>query len=279
MPLNVVVEGCGHGQLDDIYESCKALERHAGKPIDLLICCGDFQAVRNEHDLRCMACPDKYKALGSFWEYYSGRKTAPYPTLFIGGNHEAMNFLRELYYGGWAAPNIYFLGYSGVVGFGGIRIGGVSGIFKSNDYLRPHFELPPYSPSSIKSAYHVRSAEIIKLSALEGSKLDVFLSHDWPCGIEKHGDVIDLLRRKKFFKGDIDGNRLGSPPSMQLLRALKPAHWFSVRVCYKASITDDQARAFHQWPLSPPLSRSHPSHPILSRRRTSIVHSRQSWTM
>jgi len=41
--LNVVIEGCGHGQLDDIYASCKALEAHAGKPIDLLICCGDFQ--------------------------------------------------------------------------------------------------------------------------------------------------------------------------------------------------------------------------------------------
>jgi lariat debranching enzyme len=25
---------------------------------------------------------------------------APYPTLFIGGNHEACNYLWELYYGG-----------------------------------------------------------------------------------------------------------------------------------------------------------------------------------
>jgi lariat debranching enzyme len=283
MPLNVVVEGCGHGQLDDIYESCRALERHADKPIDLLICCGDFQAVRNEDDLRCMACPDKYKALGSFWEYYSGRKTAPYPTLFIGGNHEAINFLRELYYGGWAAPNIYFLGYSGVVGFGGIRIGGVSGIFKSNDYLRPHFELPPYSPSSIKSAYHVRAAEIIKLSALEGSKLDVFLSHDWPCGIEKHGDVIDLLRRKKFFKEDIDANRLGSPPSMQLLRALKPAHWFSVRVYRKAEISIDHVCRINRCPSSRRLlpllpTTFSPTTDDTPHRRTSTVRSRQSWS-
>lgn len=237
--LNVVIEGCGHGALDDIYESCKALERHAGKPIDLLICCGDYQAVRNLDDLQCMAVPDKYKELGSFWEYYSGRKTAPYPTLFIGGNHEAINYLRELYYGGWAAPNIYFLGYSGVVEFGGIRIGGVSGIYKSMDYLKPHFELPPYSPSSIKSSYHVRATEIVKLSALEGGKLDVFLSHDWPCGIEKHGDVVGLLRRKKHFREDIAGNRLGSPPSMQLLRALKPSHWFSAHLhCGFAAVVE-----------------------------------------
>jgi hypothetical protein len=38
------------------------------------------------------------------------------------------------YYGGWAAPNIYFLGFAGVVKFGNIRIGGMSGIHKQNDY-------------------------------------------------------------------------------------------------------------------------------------------------
>ena len=38
------------------------------------------------------------------------------------------------YYGGWAAPNIYFLGFSGVVKFGNIRIAGLSGIHKHWDY-------------------------------------------------------------------------------------------------------------------------------------------------
>ena len=50
--------------------------------------------------------------------------------LAVGGNHEAANYLWELYYGGWAAPNIYFLGFSGGVKFGGLRIAGLSGIFK-----------------------------------------------------------------------------------------------------------------------------------------------------
>ena len=52
----------------------------------------------------------------------------------VGGNHEAMNYLWELYYGGWVAPNIYYLGHAGVVKFGGIRIGGVSGIFNGGHY-------------------------------------------------------------------------------------------------------------------------------------------------
>lgn len=40
------------------------------------------------------------------------------------------------YYGGWAAPQIYFLGFAGVIKFGNIRIGGLSGIYKSHDYNR-----------------------------------------------------------------------------------------------------------------------------------------------
>ena len=42
--------------------------------------------------------------------YYSGEKVAPILTVFIGGNHEASNYLQELPYGGWVAKNIYYLG-------------------------------------------------------------------------------------------------------------------------------------------------------------------------
>lgn len=44
------------------------------------------------------------------FRYYSGEKNAPVLTVFIGGNHEASNHLQELPYGGWVAPNIYYLG-------------------------------------------------------------------------------------------------------------------------------------------------------------------------
>lgn len=53
--------------------------------------------------------------MGDFHRYYTGEITAPFLTIFIGGNHEASTLLRDLYYGGWVAPNIYYLGASGVI--------------------------------------------------------------------------------------------------------------------------------------------------------------------
>ena len=84
----------------------------------------------------------------------------PTPTTAVGGNHEAANYLWELYYGGWAAPDIFFLGYAGVVRFGGVRIGGLSGIFKEPHYGLGHFERPPYHAGSMRSAYHIRELEV-----------------------------------------------------------------------------------------------------------------------
>lgn len=91
------------------------LVQERGTKIDLLIICGDFQAIRNESDLETMAVPLKHRHIGSFWKYYSGHVRPPVPTLFIGGNHEAANHLWELYYGGFAAPDIYYMGAAGVV--------------------------------------------------------------------------------------------------------------------------------------------------------------------
>ena len=193
--MKIAVEGCGHGELDKIYAAMKHLEEREGVVIDLLICCGDFQAVRNLDDLECMSVPKKYLELGTFWKYYSGEAVAPYPTIFIGGNHEASNYLWELYYGGWVCPNIYYLGHSGVINFGDLRVGGLSGIFKSHDYRTGHHERPPYRGHEVKTAYHVRKFDADKLKAIR-EPVDVFLSHDWPRGIAHHGDLPALLRKK-----------------------------------------------------------------------------------
>ncbi|XP_076280796.1 lariat debranching enzyme [Lasioglossum baleicum] len=238
--MRIAVEGCAHGELDIIYNTIQEMEKADRKKIDLLICCGDFQSTRNLSDLSCMAVPDKYKSMCTFYKYYSGEKVAPVLTIFIGGNHEASNYLQELPYGGWVAPNIYYLGYAGVVSIGGIRIAGLSGIYKGQHLMQGHYEKPPYTESTIRSVYHIRNLDIFRLKQLSGN-IDIFLSHDWPAGITKYGDENSLLRGKPFFRSDIENNMLGSPPSMELLEYHYPRYWFSAHLhCKFAALVPEK---------------------------------------
>nr|XP_061826806.1 lariat debranching enzyme-like [Nerophis lumbriciformis]XP_061826807.1 lariat debranching enzyme-like [Nerophis lumbriciformis]XP_061826808.1 lariat debranching enzyme-like [Nerophis lumbriciformis]XP_061826809.1 lariat debranching enzyme-like [Nerophis lumbriciformis]XP_061826810.1 lariat debranching enzyme-like [Nerophis lumbriciformis] len=230
--MKIAVEGCCHGELDKIYETIAYLEKKQDVKVDLLLCCGDFQAVRNEGDLKCMAVPAKYRTMQTFYKYFSGEKKAPILTIFIGGNHEASNHLQELPYGGWVAPNIYYLGYAGVVRYKGVRIGGVSGIFKSHDYRRGHHEFPPYNPETLRSVYHVRNIEVFKLKQIR-MPVDIFMSHDWPRGVYHHGHTEELLRKKKFLRHEVESNSLGSPAAAELLDHLQPAYWFSAHLHVK----------------------------------------------
>ncbi|VAH94856.1 unnamed protein product [Triticum turgidum subsp. durum] len=164
-----------------------------------------MKAVRNESDLQCVNVPPKFRTMNSFWKYYSGQAVAPYPTIFIGGNHEAANYLWELYYGGWAAPNIYFLGFAG------------------------HHERPPYDNATIRSVYHVRHYDVLKLMHVK-EPLDIFMSHDWPLGITEYGNRERLLREKPFFKEEVNERTLGSESAAKLLNKLKPPYWFSAHL-------------------------------------------------
>ncbi|EAW16266.1 RNA lariat debranching enzyme [Aspergillus fischeri NRRL 181] len=217
-PLRVAFEGCGHGRLDDIYDSvARSATRRGWDGVDLVVIGGDFQAVRNSNDLACMSVPQKYKAIGDFHEYYSGKKTAPYLTIFIGGNHEASNYLFELYYGGWVAPNIYYLGAANVIRCGPLRIAGLSGIWKGYDYRKPHFERLPYNNDDVQSIYHV----------------DLGLSHDWPNRVELCGDHETLFAKKHGFREDSNNGRLGSIAARFVLDRLRPAFWFSAHLHVK----------------------------------------------
>nr|XP_032831540.1 lariat debranching enzyme B-like [Petromyzon marinus] len=230
--MKIAVEGCCHGELDRIYETIAYLENREGITVDLLLCCGDFQAVRNEADLKCVAVPPKYRQMQTFYKYYSGEKKAPILTVFIGGNHEAANHLQELSYGGWVAPNIFYMGYAGVVRYGGLRIGGLSGIYKQHDYWKGHFESPPYNQNTLRSAYHVRSFDVFRLKQLR-LPLDVFMSHDWPRGIYRYGRSEELVRRKRHFQNEVETNTLGSPAAAELLHHLRPTYWFSAHLHVK----------------------------------------------
>ncbi|KAJ6625060.1 lariat debranching enzyme, C-terminal domain-containing protein [Mycena sp. CBHHK59/15] len=232
--MRIAVVGCSHGALDTIYKTIHRVDSDAKKtgalPVELLICCGDFQATRSNADLYTMKCPTKFRLLCDFHNYYAGRKKAPILTIVVGGNHEAMGHMWECYHGGWLAPNIYFLGYAGCVLVDGwLRIAGSSGIYKAQDWRKGHFERVPFSPLTITSAYHTRQYNVSRLMKLQnhGPKVDIFMSHDWPRAIERHGDTQALLLEMPRFKNSIDDNTLGSPALEVLLKTLKPARWCS----------------------------------------------------
>lgn len=249
--LNIAVEGCCHGELDQIYESVMQSSK-TGPKVDLLLICGDFQCVRYMSDFDSVAVPAKYRHVKNFQDYVTGRKIAPVMTIFIGGNHEASNILQSLYYGGFVAPNIYFLGFAGVVWYGGMRISGLSGIFNEHHYRSGRFEYPPYTDSSVRSIYHLREVEVYRMAHLRVSRfpVDVFLSHDWPAGIVNYGNRQGLLRKKPYFRDDLDSGKLGSPPLMSLLQMLRPSYWFSAHLHVKFMAT------VHHPPVNQPVVES-----------------------
>ncbi|KAI0168092.1 lariat debranching enzyme, C-terminal domain-containing protein [Pestalotiopsis sp. NC0098] len=256
--VRVAIQGCGHGHLDLIYKSVQnAAETRGWDAVDLLIIGGDFQAVRNAADLTVMSVPIKYRKLGDFPEYYSGRRKAPVLTIFIGGNHEAISHSWELYYGGWVAPNIYYLGAANVLRFGPIRIAGISGIWSEPDYNKTHMERLPFNHKDNKSFYHIREFDIRKLLQIT-EQVDIGLSHDWPRGIERDGDEEAFWRLKPFLKqAGLDGT-LGNPAATTVLDRLRPLHWFSAHLhCHFTALRRHDAIAIDSWSAEPetkPLS-------------------------
>ncbi|KAI9790877.1 MAG: hypothetical protein M1816_004638 [Peltula sp. TS41687] len=235
--LRIAIEGCGHGTLNAIYASVqKSCKMNGWDGVDLLIIGGDFQAVRNSSDLNCMSVPPKYREIGDFHEYYSGVRQAPYLTIFIGGNHEASNHLFELHYGGWVAPNMYYLGAANVVRLGPLRIAGLSGIWKGYNYNKSHYERLPYNQDDIRSIYHIREIDVRKLLQIR-TQVDVGISHDWPRAVEWSGDHKALFKRKDLFEADSKAGTLGSPAAKYVLERLKPAFWFSAHMHIKFAAT------------------------------------------
>ncbi|EPY53446.1 RNA lariat debranching enzyme Dbr1 [Schizosaccharomyces cryophilus OY26] len=221
--MRIGVQGCCHGILDNLYSLAS---KHN---VELLIIGGDFQALRNLSDFHGISVPQKFKRLGDFHKYYSQEKVAPILTIFVGGNHEASNYLEELPYGGWIAPNIYYMGRSSVICIGNLRIAGISGIYSEFDYRKGRYERLPYEYKMLKSVYHTREFDVLSLKSLR-LPIDIFLSHDWPRGIEQHGDTAKLLKNKPFFRKEVEKNDLGSPALEEIINSVKPRYWFAAHL-------------------------------------------------
>ncbi|XGW21121.1 hypothetical protein V3C99_004237 [Haemonchus contortus] len=271
--LRIAIAGCAHGEMDKIYEVLAEIEKERGYKFDLLICCGDYQAVRNYGDLHHMHVSEKYRSLQTFYKYYSGEKEAPILTIFVGGNHEASGYLSELPNGGWVAPKIYYMGFANVIRFAGLRIAGLSGIYNAKEFNRGHYERPPYSDrSEVISSYHVRNIDVWRLKHLKpadddytSNPIDIMVTHDWPAGIVDYGDKQLLLRTKPFFHHDIEHGNLGNPSTMQILYETRPRYWlsahlhvaFAALVPHKSKNGAEEAAPTRFLALDKPIPRRH----------------------
>lgn len=66
--MKIAVEGCAHGELENIYDTIEFIQKKDNIKVDLLICCGDFQATRNLNDLNTMAIPKKFHDICTFYK-------------------------------------------------------------------------------------------------------------------------------------------------------------------------------------------------------------------
>lgn len=251
--MKVAVFGCLHGMLNRMFAEVREYEEKRDERIDFIIVCGDCQTIRHYDDLQALSVPNKYKRVGDFPDYYSGRKVVPKLTIFVGGNHECSNYLMTIPFGGWVCPNMYYLGLAGVVKYRGFRIAGVSGIYNIHNSNKGRFERMPLDVQSIKSIYHTRRLEVFKLQLLRPNvierPIDMFLSHDWPVGIYNYGDKEQLLRFKPNFKDDMESTRgLGNPLTRPLIDQLKPKRWFAAHMhCkFKAKVNHPYSEGVKQ---------------------------------
>lgn len=247
--IRIAVQGCCHGELDTVFQKVRQL--HSLKPLDLLIILGDFQSIRNKEDMNYISVPLKYRKMGDFHKYYSNDTCKiPVPVIFIGGNHESMKHLMELPYGGYVAPNIYYLGYSNIIWFKGVRIASISGIFKDWVFETPRLSWKDvelrqlnngieHSKLDIKTLYCVKRIDVLPFYLLNSERgIDIMISHDWPNEIVYYGDIQRLLKYKPYFRKDINNHQLGSPVNWELLCRLKPKWWLSahLHVKYRATV-------------------------------------------
>ncbi|KAH9530698.1 hypothetical protein CY35_20G019900 [Sphagnum magellanicum] len=80
----IVVEGCAHGDLDNIYATLQYLESVHNIKIELLICCRDFQAAINKDD-ESLPCSSKCCAMIIFWKCTQEQRRHHFPLSLLEG--------------------------------------------------------------------------------------------------------------------------------------------------------------------------------------------------
>ena len=218
----IAIFGDVHGHQDAMVQAALRWQEQHQASIDLILCVGDFQAMRDETDMRAMACPAKYQQMGDYPAYHTGEKSFPAEMLFIGGNHEAYNWLETIPAGGCLSPLCYYLGRWGVVERLGLRMAGLTGNYSPRAYESGRRPVDYASPAVLtnerarKQSTYFTQTEVDALA--KSGPVDVLLLHDWPAGLPELAAP-----------GTTDGTPrrgVGNPHARRLLEQIKPRWLF-----------------------------------------------------
>ena len=206
-----------HGHIYTMLGLLQSWERKHRLSLSFVLQVGDFEAHRNSEDLLTMDAPTKYKKIGDFSDFYTGKAKLPLPIWFIGGNHESYGFLDRFPFGKEIAPNFNYFGRVNLIELAGLKIVGVSGIYKHE--LFQSTERPSVSEISSRSnKEYISFLESEIEQAIEYSYADILLLHDWASGIILPEDLDIFQRRYSNFKYESIGNEY----ARLLVEALRP---------------------------------------------------------
>ena len=214
----IAIFGDIHGHQDLMVQAVLRWQEKTGDRINWILCVGDFQSLRDETDMRAMACPAKYQHIGDYPAYHTGQKTFPAEVIFIGGNHEAYNWLETMPDGGYLNPTCYYLGRWGVIERLGLRIGGLTGNYSPKAYLSGRRPVDYTDPAVLASEKRKKQSTYFtrpEVEALaEQGPIDLLLLHDWPAGLP---ELVAPGTTEGSARDDV-----GNDPTRWLLEQLRP---------------------------------------------------------
>lgn len=195
MRLNFMAFGDTHRLEEIAYKMVKRWEKRHEQEIDAVFFPGDVDEIVDKR-----GAEQRPDIKSRIVDYYYGNKKAPYMTFFVAGNNDEWTILRLFPSGGFIdekedKKNMYFLGRSGYKDFMGIRIAGLSGIYKKEEYEKPL----PVEPSFLPWQCYRKN----ELENLIMWKPHIIVLHEWvmPDFIEhlKHrpGRIREFPKKKR----------------------------------------------------------------------------------
>lgn len=218
-PRYIALVGDVHGQTRRMVQTLSELEQRLKIKLNMVLQVGDFEPHRDEEDLKTMCSPSKYKHLGDFHEFYTGKQRFPWPVLFIGGNHEPHGYLEQHPRGGALIERCEYMGRAGVIAREGLVIAGLSGIYSEAHYQRRRPRLDELEYLANKQFIYFNEADVDALftRAQEVGPVDILLLHEWPAGMHSPADTAQLEANTNRYKGPV-----GNDPAQLLVELLRP---------------------------------------------------------